>query len=80
MGDNISESLGDFLGIGIILFLGIGLVSQGPSWSAILPAILYFGIHVLEGEIITPMLLASRFTINPVAVMLSLIARATAGS
>lgn len=58
---------------GVILFLGVGLVSQGPSWSAILPAILYFGIHVLEGEIITPMLLASRFTINPVAVMLSLI-------
>jgi len=38
-----------------------------------LPAALYFGIHVIEGEIVTPMLLASRFTINPVAVILSLI-------
>ena len=27
----------------------------------------------MEGEIITPMLLANRFTINPVAVILSLI-------
>jgi predicted PurR-regulated permease PerM len=34
----------------------------------LLPAALYFGVHVLEGEIVTPMLLANRFTINPVAV------------
>jgi predicted PurR-regulated permease PerM len=34
---------------------------------------LYFGIHVMEGEIATPMLLARRFTINPVAVILALI-------
>jgi len=41
--------------------------------AALLPAALYFGIHVIEGEIVTTMLLASRFTINPVAVILSLI-------
>jgi predicted PurR-regulated permease PerM len=46
---------------------------QGPVWAALLPAGLYFCIHVLEGEIITPMLLANRFTINPVTVILSLI-------
>jgi FtsP/CotA-like multicopper oxidase with cupredoxin domain len=31
------------------------------------------GAHPVEGEIVTPMLLANRFTINPVAVILSLI-------
>jgi hypothetical protein len=46
---------------------------MGPAWAALLPAALYFGIHVVEGEIVTPMLLANRFTINPVAVILSLI-------
>jgi predicted PurR-regulated permease PerM len=58
---------------GIILFLVVGLIGNGPAWAALPPAALYLGIHVLEGEIVTPMLLASRFTINPVAVILSLI-------
>ena len=68
---NFVPILGPFCGI--VLFLGVGIVSRGPVWSALLPAALYFAIHVAEGEIITPMLLAKRFTINPVAVILSLI-------
>ena len=38
-----------------------------------LPVGLYFAVHVVEGELVTPMLLARRFTINPVAVILALI-------
>jgi predicted PurR-regulated permease PerM len=68
---NFVPILGPFCGIA--LFLTVGLISKGPAWAALLPAALYFGIHVMEGEIITPMLLANRFTINPVAVILSLI-------
>jgi len=34
---------------------------------------LYFGIHLIEGEAFTPMLLARRFTLNPVLVILSLV-------
>ena len=68
---NFVPILGPFFGI--LMFLAVGIVNAGFEWIAILPACLYFGIHVAEGEIITPMLLASRFTINPVAVMLSLI-------
>jgi predicted PurR-regulated permease PerM len=68
---NFVPILGPFCGI--VLFLGVGLISKGPAWAALLPAALYFGIHVLEGEIVTPLLLANRFTINPVAVILSLI-------
>jgi predicted PurR-regulated permease PerM len=68
---NFVPILGPFFGI--LMFLAVGIVTAGFAWIAILPASLYFGIHVAEGEIITPMLLASRFTINPVAVMLSLI-------
>jgi predicted PurR-regulated permease PerM len=68
---NFVPILGPFCGI--VLFLAVGLISKGPAWAALLPAALYFGIHVVEGEIVTPMLLANRFTINPVAVILSLI-------
>jgi predicted PurR-regulated permease PerM len=68
---NFVPILGPFCGI--VLFLVVGLITMGPVWAALLPAALYFGIHVLEGEIVTPMLLANRFTINPVAVILSLI-------
>jgi len=68
---NFVPILGPFCGI--VLFLAVGLISNGPAWAALMPAALYFGIHVLEGEIVTPMLLANRFTINPVAVILSLI-------
>lgn len=68
---NFVPILGPFCGV--VLFLGVGFVTQDGLWYSILPAALYLGIHMLEGEIITPMLLASRFTINPVAIMISLI-------
>jgi predicted PurR-regulated permease PerM len=68
---NFVPVLGPFFGI--ILFLAVGLISKGPAWGALLPVALYFCIHVIEGEIATPLLLANRFTINPVAVILSLI-------
>ncbi len=57
----------------MLLFAMAGIVSLGVSWPALLPMGLYFCVHVLEGEIFTPMLLARRFTINPVAVILALV-------
>jgi predicted PurR-regulated permease PerM len=57
----------------VVLFIGVGLVVKGVTWFALLPAALYLGIHIAEGEIFTPMLLARRFTINPVAVILALV-------
>jgi predicted PurR-regulated permease PerM len=59
--------------VGIVVFLMASIVSLGVTWWALLPVGLYICIHVAEGEIATPMLLARRFTINPVAVILALI-------
>lgn len=59
--------------IGIVVFLMASILSLGVSWWAVLPVGLYFSIHVIEGEFATPMLLARRFTINPVALVLALI-------
>ncbi|MFL5280757.1 MAG: AI-2E family transporter [Rhodopila sp.] len=59
--------------VGIVIFLMAGILSLGVTWWALLPVGLYVCIHIIEGEITTPMVLARRFTINPVAVILALI-------
>lgn len=58
---------------GTIIFLLAGMLSFDSLWWALLPPALYFGIHLVEGETLTPMLLARRFTLNPVLVILSLV-------
>jgi predicted PurR-regulated permease PerM len=58
---------------GTLIFLLAGLLSFDSLWGALLPPAIYFGIHLAEGEILTPMLLARRFTLNPVLVILSLV-------
>lgn len=58
--------------VGVALFAFVGALAL-PGWSALLPAGLYLGIHLIEGEAVTPMILARRFTINPVAVVLGLV-------
>jgi predicted PurR-regulated permease PerM len=59
--------------LGIVLFAFVGVVSLDNGWASLIPAGLYLAIHLVEGETITPMLLARRFTINPVAVVLGLV-------
>jgi predicted PurR-regulated permease PerM len=59
--------------LGVLIFLLAGLLTIDTLWQALLPAALYLGIHLIEGETVTPMLLARRFTLNPVLVILSLV-------
>jgi predicted PurR-regulated permease PerM len=58
---------------GTCIFLLVGMLSFDSLWWALLPPALYFGIHLVEGETLTPMLLARRFTLNPVLIILSLV-------
>ena len=58
---------------GIAIFFFVGLFSyDDPIW-ALAPAGVYLLIHIMEGETITPMLLARRLTLNPVLVIASLL-------
>jgi predicted PurR-regulated permease PerM len=59
--------------IGVVMFTLAGLLSAKTLWPALLPAGLYLLIHLAEGETITPMLLARRFTLNPLLVIVALI-------
>jgi predicted PurR-regulated permease PerM len=56
-----------------LIFLLAGMLTHDTLWQALLPAGLYFGFHLIEGETLTPMLLARRFTLNPVLVIISLV-------
>ncbi|MBB6187638.1 AI-2E family transporter [Rhodanobacter sp. MP7CTX1] len=58
---------------GLVIFLAVGMLSLDPLWKAFMPMTLYAVIHVLEGETFTPMLLARRFTLNPVLVIVALL-------
>jgi predicted PurR-regulated permease PerM len=62
--------LGPLSGVAI-LFLA-GLLTFDTLWQALLPAASYLAIHVTEGAV-TPLLLARRFALNPVLVIISLV-------
>lgn len=68
---NYVPILGPIAGVGI--FLLAGMLTFEPLWQSCLPALLYLAIHVIEGETITPMLVARRFTLNTVLVIIALI-------
>ncbi len=58
---------------GMVILLLAGLLTYDVIWQAVLPAGIYLVIHIVEGETVTPMLLARRFILNPVLVIISLI-------
>ncbi|WP_448949956.1 AI-2E family transporter [Labrys neptuniae] len=68
---NFVPIMGPFAGVALFVFAG--LLQFDNVLAAFLPAGLYLVIHLIEGEIVTPMLLARRFTLNPVLIILALI-------
>ena len=67
---NFVPILGPLCGAAILLLAG--LLTFDPLWQAALPAGIYLLVHTIE-ETITPLLLARRFILNPVLVIISLI-------
>ena len=51
----------------------VGMLSFESTGRALLPAAAYLAIHVIEGQGFTPAIVARRFTLNPVLIVLSLI-------
>ena len=58
---------------GIILLATVGLLTFDTLWQAILPPAWYLLLHLLGANLITPVLLGRRFTLNPVVIFVSLI-------
>ena len=67
---NYIPILGPLTGMVVFFFVGLFTFSN-VAW-ALAPSGVYLLIHLMEGETITPMLLARRFTLNPLLVIASL--------
>jgi predicted PurR-regulated permease PerM len=58
--------------IGMIIMLLMGFVSYDEPWQSVLPAVIYLGLHTLEGQIVTPIVLGRRMALSPLVLILAL--------
>jgi len=58
--------------IGMIIMLLMGFVSYDEPWQSVLPALIYLGLHTLEGQIVTPIVLGRRMALSPLVLILAL--------
>jgi predicted PurR-regulated permease PerM len=56
----------------VLLLAFGGLMAFPDPWTAFLPALSFAGIHFLEANMITPMLVGRRLTINPLLILVAL--------
>ena len=58
--------------IGIVAMLLMGFASYDEPLRALLPAAIYLGLHTLEGQILTPIVLGRRMALSPLVLILAL--------
>ena len=58
--------------IGIIVMLLMGFASYEEPLRALVPAAIYLGLHTLEGQIVTPIVLGKRMALSPLVLILAL--------
>jgi len=58
--------------VGVLLLAVAGLLTFDTLWQGLLPSLWYLGLHLLEANFITPILVGRRLTLNPVVVFVSL--------
>ncbi|HZZ20433.1 MAG TPA: AI-2E family transporter [Opitutaceae bacterium] len=58
--------------VGLVLVCGVGVLTFDTVSSAFMPFLWYLVLHLLEANFVTPILLGRRFTLNPVAIFISL--------
>ncbi len=58
---------------GVVLLAAVGLLTFDTLGRGLLPPAWYLALHLVEANLITPILLGRRFTLNPVGIFVSLI-------
>ncbi|QOY64136.1 AI-2E family transporter [Lysobacter sp. H21R4] len=60
--------------IGIIIMLLMGFVAFDEAWMSLVPAGIYLGLHTLEGQILTPVILGRQMRLSPLVLIMALMA------
>ena len=55
----------------LLLFVG-GLMAFPDVWSALLPPLAFIGLHLIEANVLTPLVVGHRLTISPLAILIAL--------
>lgn len=55
-----------------LLLAAGGLMTFNDAWSALLPPAVFIGLHMVEANVVTPMIVGKRVKINPLLILLSL--------
>ncbi len=55
------------------LLLGAVLIDSGSSWWSAWPAFAYFIVHLIEGNVVTPLMVGRRLTLSPFLVFVSFV-------
>lgn len=58
--------------MGVIATLLMGVMVYDETWQKLAPAAMYLGLHTLEGQIITPLVLGRQMAISPLILVLVL--------
>jgi predicted PurR-regulated permease PerM len=67
---NFAPYVGPLIGVALMLLMGFITYDEiGPS---LLPAAIYLGLHTLEGQIFTPIVLGRRMALSPLVLILAL--------
>ncbi len=56
----------------IVTLLGVGLVTFGSFYQALIAPLLFIGMSTVEGQFVTPTILGARLTLNPLFIFLSI--------
>lgn len=57
---------------GVTVLTLVGFVTFDQPWRAVAPAVIYLVLHGVESNVITPMILGRRLTLNPLVIFVSL--------
>ena len=66
---NFAPYVGPLIGIGMMLVMGFVAFDD---WKALVPAGIYLGLHTLEGQIVTPIVLGRSMRVSPLVLILAL--------
>ncbi len=67
---NFAPYVGPLIGMGVMLL--VGFVTYKEPWLSVLPVLVYLGLHTLEGQIVTPIVLGRRMALSPLVLILAL--------